>query len=133
MNIAAWLRSLSLPQYEQVFLDNAIDAAVLPELTEADLEKLGVLLGHRKRLLRAIATLAPGALDQSPIGGPDTPELRQLTLMFVDLVGSTALGARIDTEELREVITAYHRRVTALVAQFQGFVARYMGDGVLAY
>jgi class 3 adenylate cyclase len=133
MNIAAWLRGLSLPQYEQVFLDNAIDAAVLPDLTEADLEKLGVLLGHRKRLMRAIAALAPGAPDQSPIGRPDTPERRQLTMMFVDLVGSTALAARIDPEELREVITAYHRRVAALVARFQGFVARYMGDGMLVY
>jgi class 3 adenylate cyclase/tetratricopeptide (TPR) repeat protein len=137
MNIAAWLRGLSLPQYEQVFLDNAIDAEVLAELTEADLEKLGVLLGHRKRLLRAIAALGEAgtavAPDQSPTGRPDNAELRQLTVMFVDLVGSTRLATQIDPEELHEVMAAYHRHVAALVARFQGFVARYMGDGVLVY
>src|SRR6516162_2439329 len=137
MNIAAWLRGLSLSQYEQAFLDNAIDAAVLPELTEADLEKLGALIGHRKRLLRAIAALSeagpPVAPDQSPTGRPDIAELRQLTVMFVDLVGSTALAARTDPEVLHDVMAAYHCRVAALVARFDGFVARYMGDGVLVY
>jgi class 3 adenylate cyclase len=118
MDVSEWLQSLGLEQYASVFRQNEIDDDVLPELTEADLEKLGVPLGHRKRLVRAIAALsaavekvAPAAA--SPAGGQRQPEAaaerRQLTVMFCDLVGSTALSARLDPEELREVIGAYHR------------------------
>ena len=142
MDVASWLRSLGLEQYEAVFRENAIDDSVLPDLTDQDLEKLGVLLGHRRKLLRAIANLettakaAPGAVgapadvDVSP---RDTAERRQVTVMFSDLVGSTALSARMDPEDLREVISAYQKCVAETVRRFGGFVAKYMGDGVLIY
>jgi class 3 adenylate cyclase len=139
MDIEKWLRGLGLQQYAATFRDNAIDAEVLPELTEADLEKLGVVLGHRKRLLKAIATLAtPAPAVKATSVGPapshgDGAERRHLTVMFCDLVGSTALAARLDPEDLREVIGAYHRGVVETVSRFEGFVAKYMGDGVLVY
>ncbi|HEX3415163.1 MAG TPA: adenylate/guanylate cyclase domain-containing protein [Stellaceae bacterium] len=134
MEISEWLRGLGLAQYEPIFRENAIDAEVLPELNEADLEKLGVVLGHRKRMLRAIAALEtlPSTL---PAATPhaDAAERRQLTVMFCDLVGSTPLSARYDPEDLREVIGAYQRCVADTVARFAGFVAKYFGDGVLIY
>jgi class 3 adenylate cyclase len=139
MNLGGWLRSLGLDQYEATFRANEIDADVLPELTETDLEKLGVPLGHRKRLLKAIAglgateKLAP-ALDPAPVRPKtDAAERRQVTVMFSDLVGSTALSARMDPEDLREVISAYQKCVAETVRRFGGFVAKYMGDGVLVY
>jgi class 3 adenylate cyclase/predicted ATPase len=139
MDIAKWLCGLGLQQYAAAFRDNAIDAEILPELTEADLEKLGVVLGHRKRLLKAIAALAaPAAAVQAtsvgsaPSHGHDA-ERRQLTVMFCDLVGSTALSARLDPEDMREVIGGYHRCVAETIAHFEGFLAKYMGDGVLVY
>jgi class 3 adenylate cyclase len=131
-DIAAWLHSLGMQQYEQAFRDNAIDGAVLPELTADDLRDLGVsLVGHRRKLLAAIAAL------RGDTGGPihetaaavSTAERRQLTVMFC----STALAAQLDPEDLREVIGEYHRAVAAVVERFDGFVAKYMGDGVLAY
>jgi class 3 adenylate cyclase/predicted ATPase/DNA polymerase III delta prime subunit len=142
VDIAAWLRGLGLEQYEQVFRDNAIDSEIVAELTDADLEKLGMLLGHRKRFLKAIVELGPSASQSDP--GTEKiavesralepgAERRQLTVMFADLVGSTALAARLDPEDLREVIGAYHRCVGDTVARFGGFVAKYMGDGVLVY
>ena len=101
MDVTAWLRGLGLGQYERAFRDNAVDDAdVLRELTEADLEKLGVLLGHRKRILKAIAALG-GAAEVEPQAA-DAAERRQLTLLFCDLVGSTALATRLDPEDLRE-------------------------------
>ena len=132
MDIAGWLRGLGMQQYEAAFRDNAIDLEVLPELTEPDLEKLGVLLGHRKRMLRAI-----GALASAPVV-PERParadaERRQLTVMFCDLVGSTELSARLDPEDMRGILGAYHRAVGDAVKSFDGFVAKYMGDGVLVY
>ena len=139
MDIEKWLRGLGLQQYAAAFRDNAIDAEILPELTDVDLEKLGVVLGHRKRLLKAIAALAaPAAAMQAtsvgsaPSHGHDA-ERRQLTMMFCDLVGSTALSARLDPEDMREVIGRYHRCVAETIAHFDGFVAKYMGDGVLVY
>src|SRR6516162_9986983 len=137
MNIGSWLRSLGLERYEAAFRDNAIDETVLPDLTDQDLEKLGVLLGHRRKLLRAIASLnAAPAIATSPPATPicqDAAERRQVTVMFSDLVGSTALSARMDPEDLREVIAAYQKCVAETVGRFGGFVAKYMGDGVLAY
>src|SRR4029077_8663765 len=142
MDVASWLRSLGLEQYEAVFRENAIDVSVLPEVTDQDLEKLGVLLGHRRKLLRAIADLetnakatlgpvvAPAAVDTSP---RDTAERRQVTVMFSDLVGSTALSARMDPEDLREVISAYQKCAAETVRRFGGFVAQYMGYGILVY
>src|SRR5271169_3683915 len=134
MDIAAWLRKLGLEQYEPAFRANEIDEGVLPNLTAEDLKDLGVtLVGHRRRLLDAIAALvteAP-ALPDAPSPGP--AERRQLTVMFCDLVGSTALSARLDPEDLRKIIGAYQRAVTKVVAGLDGFVAKYMGDGVLVY
>ncbi len=129
-----------MQQYEAAFRENAVDAAVLPELTVDDLKDLGVsLIGHRRKLLAAIAALradvpAP-ALAAESIGIPvqSEAERRQLSVMFCDLVGSTALSARLDPEDLREIIAAYHRAVTKIVAESDGFVSRYMGDGVLVY
>jgi class 3 adenylate cyclase/ABC-type transport system involved in cytochrome c biogenesis ATPase subunit len=136
MDIAAWLRGLSLERYAEAFRDNAIELEVLPELTEADLEKIGVLLGHRKIMLKAIAALGPQAPQPLPEPTPAVPagaERRQLTVMFCDLVGSTPLSARLDPEDLHGIIGAYHRCVTEIVEGFGGFVARYMGDGILVY
>jgi class 3 adenylate cyclase/tetratricopeptide (TPR) repeat protein len=134
MDVGAWLRTLGLEQYEPVFRQNEIDHDVLPELTDADLEKLGVPMGHRKRLVRAIARLSAAEPTAAPISAAaSTAERRQLTVMFCDLVGSTALSARLDPEDLRAVIGAYHRCVAAVVERAGGFVAKYMGDGVLAY
>jgi class 3 adenylate cyclase/predicted ATPase len=138
MDLAAWLHGLGLQQYEQVFFDNAIDAAILPELTADDLKDLGIrLVGHRRKLLAAIAALREAAPAAAPspteAAGIPAAERRQLTVMFCDLVGSTALSARLDPEELRDVIAAYHRSVTTVVRRFDGLVAKYMGDGVLAY
>jgi hypothetical protein len=106
VDIGIWLRELGLERYERAFRDDAIDAEVLLELTEPDLEKLGVLLGHRKRMLRAIDELRAGPLPAPAPAEPaaDRAERRQLTVMFCNLVGSTALSARLDPEDLREVI-----------------------------
>jgi class 3 adenylate cyclase len=140
MEIAEWLRGLSLERYAGVFRDNAIELEVLPDLSEADLEKLGVLLGHRKIMLRAIAALRPQAPQPAVEAAPAATaaisgeaERRQLTVMFCDLVGSTALSTRFDPEDLRELIGDYHRTVSETVGRFAGFVAKYMGDGVLIY
>jgi class 3 adenylate cyclase len=137
IEITEWLRKLGLEQYAPEFRDNAIDASVLPNLTAEDLKDLGVtLVGHR--LLDAIAALQaemPATVPAAPRHAtiPADAERRQLTVMFCDLVGSTALSRRFDPEDLREVISAYHRAVTEVVTGFDGFVAKYMGDGVLVY
>ena len=143
MDLGVWLRSLGLEQYEAAFRDNAIDNAVLPSLTAEDLKDLGVdAVGHRRKLLDAIAALradinakAPPAELAAAIDGPrrDTAERRHVTVMFSDLVGSTALSARMDPEDLREVIAAYRNCAAATVRRFGGFVAQYLGDGVLIY
>jgi class 3 adenylate cyclase len=136
--IADWLEKLGMPEYAQRFAENGIDVSVLRYLTDQDLEKIGVLLGHRRKMLAAIAELvgavqAPPqpALDESK--PKDIAERRQVTVMFSDLVGSTALSARMDPEDLREVISAYQKCVAQTVQRFGGFVAKYMGDGVLVY
>jgi class 3 adenylate cyclase len=140
MNVAAWLQSLGLERYEPLFRDNEIDLEVLPKLTSEDLKEIGVVaIGHRRKLLDAIAALGTGVPAASVTAAPrDAPapakaERRQLTVMFCDLVGSTALSARLDPEDLREVVGAYHRCCTDLITEAGGFVAKYMGDGVLAY
>src|ERR1700730_17232506 len=141
LDIDGWLRGIGMEQYAQTFRDNGIDLSVLPDLTDQDLEKLSVLLGHRRKLLRAIADLetieesAP-AVAAASTAAPrplDTAERRQLTIMFCDLVGSTALSARLDPEDVREIVGAYQRCCTDLITKSGGFVAKYMGDGVLAY
>ena len=140
MDVAAWLRGLGLEQYAPAFRDNDVDGEVLPELTADDLISIGVTsVGHRRKLLAAIAALGAAPPAATVTAAPrDAPapadaERRQLTVMFCDLVGSTALSARLDPEDLREVIAAYHRAVAEIVAGFDGFVAKYMGDGVLVY
>ena len=142
MDIGGWLRGLGLERYEQAFRENEIDLRVLPELTADDLKELGVAaIGHRRLLLKAIADLAAGAgraaaedvPAASPANATGEAERRQLTVMFCDLVGSTPLSARLDPEDLRGIIGAYHRCVAEIVEGFGGFVARYMGDGVLVY
>jgi class 3 adenylate cyclase/tetratricopeptide (TPR) repeat protein len=140
IDITDWLGKLGLEQYAPAFLDNAIDDKVLPRLTAEDLKDLGVtLVGHRRRLLEAIAALgaeAPAALvEPTPrdASASADAERRQVTVMFCDLVGSTALSTRLDPEDLREVIGAYQRAVTEAVSRLGGFVAKYMGDGVLVY
>jgi class 3 adenylate cyclase len=141
MDVAEWLRGLGLEQYAPAFRDNDIDGQVLRRLTGEDLRELGVAsVGHRRRLLDAVAALgnaqpAPSA-SPAPATGVDAAaeaERRQLTVMFCDLVGSTPLSARLDLEDLREIMGSYHRYVAKTVESFGGFVARYMGDGVLIY
>jgi len=139
MDLGGWLRKLGLEHYEAVFRDNEIDDTVLPNLTAEDLKELGVgFVGHRRKLLDAIAALrAPTPLsDTAPArdeAAKDTAERRQVTVMFSDLVGSTSLSARMDPEDLREIISAYQTCVADTVRRFGGFVAKYMGDGVLVY
>jgi class 3 adenylate cyclase/predicted ATPase len=130
--IADWLNTLGLGQYAQRFAENDIDPSVLRDLTDHDLEKIGLSLGHRRKILRAIAELDEVGLRPAP-ARRTTAERRQLTVMFADLVGSTALSTRLDPEDLREIIGAYHRCCAEQIEKSGGFVARYMGDGVLAY
>jgi class 3 adenylate cyclase len=136
--IADWLENLGMSEYAQRFAENGIDVSVLRYLTDQDLEKIGVLLGHRRKMLAAIAELV-GAVQAPPQPAlteskrKDTAERRQVTVMFSDLVGSTALSARMDPEDLREIISAYQKCVADTVQRFGGFVAKYMGDGVLVY
>src|SRR6516164_2395366 len=136
MNVAEWLRGLGLEQYAPAFRDNHVDGEVLRRLTAEDLRELGVAsIGHRRRLLDAIAALNTPE-EPPPTAAPASvreAERRHLTVMFCDLVGSTALSQRFDPEDLREVIDAYHRCVADTVDGFAGFVAKYMGDGVLVY
>jgi class 3 adenylate cyclase len=138
--IADWLETLGMSEYAQRFAESRIDFSVLPDLTDQDLKDLGVVLGDRRKILRAITGLksteavAPSPATEAVIARPhDAAERRQVTVMFSDLVGSTALSARIDPEDLREVISAYQGCVAETVGRFGGFVARYMGDGALVY
>ena len=136
--IADWLEKLGMSEYAERFAESDIDTSVLRDLTDQDLKELGVSLGHRRKMLRAIAELA-GVAPTSPEPvltepkGQDTAERRQVTVMFSDLVGSTAMSARMDPEDLREVISTYQKCVADTVGRFGGFVAKYMGDGVLVY
>ena len=143
MDIDGWLRRIGLEQYARTFRENGIDLSVLSDLTDQDLEKLGILLGHRRKLLHAIAdfeairknppAVAVAAAAPAASRPLDTAERRQLTVVFCDLVGSTALSARLDPEDMREIVGAYHRCCADLITRVGGFVAKYMGDGVLAY
>ena len=138
MEIAEWLRGLGLEKYAPAFDENAINWDVLSELTTDDLKEIGVAaLGDRRRLLAAIAAIGGGASTAAPApvssSAPAEAERRQLTVMFCDLIGSTPLATRYDPEDLREIERAYHRCVADTVARFSGFVAKYMGDGVLIY
>jgi class 3 adenylate cyclase len=136
IDVAEWLKGLGLERYEPAFRENEIDWEALPKLTAEDLKDLGVVLGgHRRRLLDAIAALGASEAPPAPSLPPAAAEAerRQLTEMFCDLVGSTPLAIRFDPEDLREIVGAYHRVVAETVGSFGGFVAKYMGDGVLIY
>ena len=150
MDVAHWLRALGFERYEAAFCANDVGAELLPNLTAEDLKDLGVnSVGHRRELLKAIAALRPdGLLAVDPMQVSRSPatrhsdvdrpsgsigERRQLTVMFCDLVSSTALSEKLDPEDLREVLRAYQARVQDTMARFGGFIARYVGDGVLVY
>jgi class 3 adenylate cyclase len=149
MDVVVWLRSLGFEKYEPVFRENEIDADVLPELAELDLEKLGVPLGHRKRLLKAIAALRNDASVQTPpvaatparasaATPSSTPvaeavgERRHVTVMFCDLVGSTSISAGLDAEDWRDLVGAYLDAASAAVTEMGGHVAKKLGDGLMA-
>jgi class 3 adenylate cyclase len=138
-DLAHWLEELGMSEYTQRFAENDVDLSVLPHLTDSDLKELGVSLGHRRKMLAAIAKrIGTAETSQRPTSAETKPsdstaERRQVTVMFSDLVGSTALSARMDPEDLREIISAYHKCVTETVQRIGGFVAKYMGDGVLVY
>jgi class 3 adenylate cyclase/tetratricopeptide (TPR) repeat protein len=145
--VSAWLESLGLGIYREAFEHNAITWDVLPELNQGDLESLGVLLGHRKTLVRAIAQLSPGAEapGRGTTSGAVNPELppllperdqaerRQLTVLFCDLVDSTALSRRVDPEDLQDVIRRFLDACSQTIGRFNGYIAKYMGDGMLVY
>ena len=145
--VSAWLVNLGLGRYAEAFQQNAITWDVLPELKESDLEAVGVLLGHRKTLLRALAQLSqsaevsdlgPPSLDVGPEKQPLSPERdqaerRQLTVMFCDLVDSTALSRRLDPEDLQEVVRRFLDACSQAIGRFNGYIAKYMGDGMLVY
>ncbi len=137
--IASWLEKLGLGQYAKLFADNDIDVSVLPHLTDQDLKGLGVSLGHRRKIFAAINSgmssvqpLAEAERSEEP-KAPDIPERRYVTVLFSDLVGSTALSTRLDVEDLRDVITLYQRCVEETIRRFDGFIAKFLGDGVLVY
>jgi predicted ATPase/class 3 adenylate cyclase len=135
--IAEWLTSIGLSEYAQRFADNAIDLSVIRDLTEQDLKDLGVLLGHRRKILRAIAELegvasAPTETAAEPASREEA-ERRHLTVMICDLVGSTALSARLDPEDMNAVMDAYHAACARIMLTYDGFIGDFRGDGILAY
>ena len=142
MSVGDWLRNLGLQQYEAIFIEHAIDIDVLPELTESDLEKLGVLLGDRKRFIKAVKILrgsSPSIVDTGHAPNPkpsissnQAEERRHLTVMICDLVDSTALSARLDPEDMRAVMDAYHGACARITRFYDGFLADFRGDGILA-
>ena len=137
--VADWLQKLGLGQYAQTFAENDIDVSVLPHLTDQDLKDLGISLGHRRKIFAAINE---GFASVQPLAEADraeehviqeTAERRYVTVLFSDLVGSTALSTRLDPEDLRDVIAIYQRCVEETVRRFDGFIAKFLGDGVLVY
>src|SRR5271163_1086683 len=138
MDVGDWLRSLGLGQHEALFRENEIDAEVLPELTDGDLEKIGVPLGHRKRLLKAIANLRAAEAPAKPTIPPptassrDVAEHRPIAVMFCDLVGSTSLAARLDPEDWRNLVGSYLDAASAAVTSLGGHVLKKLGDGLMA-
>src|SRR5512140_654047 len=144
MDVGGWLRNLGLGRYEPTFIENAIDSDVLPELTEGDLEKLGMPLGDRKRLIKAIRTMladsssafiTSGAGENVQSGQPrvGAAERRHLTVMICDLVGSTALSSRLDPEDMGAVMDAFQAACARIALASDGFLAEFRGDGILAY
>jgi class 3 adenylate cyclase/predicted ATPase len=141
-NVSKWLLELGLGKYAEAFAENDVEFDVLAELSDDDLCQLGLSLGHRRRFLKAVAEQTAGTQPGAPTAATNaSPKLfkhaaaerRQLTVMFCDLVGSTELSARIDPEDLREVMRRYQDTVAGVVARFEGHVAKFLGDGVLAF
>ena len=142
-SLSAWLKALGLERYESVFAENDVDLEALALLTEADLASLGLSLGHRKKLLKAIAKLrgadvpAAHVVQASPAPAREPAqaeaERRQLSVLFCDLVGSTELSQRLDPEELRDLMQAYQRACGEVIARYDGHVAQYLGDGLVVY
>src|SRR3984893_12818612 len=133
MDVGTWLPSRGLDQYEPLFREHAIEADILPELTEQHLSDLGVPLGHRLRLLRAIGELGSDSPAAAEARTPDALERRQLTALFCDLVGSTELTAELDPEDMADLIRAFQGAVAAAVARFDGHIAKWMGDAAMVY
>jgi predicted ATPase/class 3 adenylate cyclase len=135
--IDQWLKGLGFSKYLGLFAEHEIGLDVLPDLTDADFEKLGIPLGDRKRLLKAIASLSDRPEErvapEAPLTLSPEAERRQLTVMFCDLVGSTALSGALDPEDYRDVMRAYQEASAAIVGRYDGYVAKYLGDGILAY
>ena len=129
-NVRDWLRKHNFEQYADAFEANDVGLDILPELKESDLEQLGVSLGNRRRLLKAIAEHTPTLETSEPSG---EAERRQVTVLFCDMVGSTALSGRLDPELLGQLIRRYQDAAAGAIGRFGGFVAKFMGDGVLAY
>jgi class 3 adenylate cyclase len=137
MDVGAWLRALGLGQYETAFRESEIDAEILPDLTDGDLNQLGVPLGHRKRLLKAIAALETGETaakpsSPAPASSPATAERRPITVMFCDLVGSTSMAAKLDAEDWRTLVNSYLDGASAAVTGLGGHVLKKLGDGLMA-
>jgi class 3 adenylate cyclase len=134
LDIGQWLRGLGLQSYEQVFRDNGVDLDVLRRLTAEDLKEIGVsAVGHRRKILHAVGGLAAAQPQAAGLKLPHRAERRHLTVMFCDLVGSTALSARLDPEDMQELLRAYFARVDDVAGSHGGFIARYLGDGALIY
>jgi class 3 adenylate cyclase len=139
---ADWLREIGLERYASVFAENDVDFSVVRKLTETDLKELGVTLGHRKKFLEARDSLDLNQAGEAPtrVLSPDQlsdrsggGERRQLTVMFCDLVGSTALSEKLDPEELRALLHNYRTVCGEVISRYEGFVARYVSDGILTY
>ena len=145
LSLSEWLNEIGLAQYAELLEKNAVDLEVLPDLSEQDLSDLGIPLGHRKRLLKVLRAPLDG--NTLPIVSPanessvqtqeeavvSVGERRQLTVMFCDLVGSTALSEKLDPEELRSLLHNYRTVCGEVISRYEGFVARYVGDGILTY
>lgn len=135
-SIEQWLEKLGLSNYADMFAEHKIGLDILPDLSEADLKDLGIPLGDRKRLLKAAAQAVLPETSSEPERAPAVPpeaERRQLTVMFCDLAGSTALSDRLDPEDLREVLRAYQQTCAEVIARYEGYIAKYIGDGLLVY
>jgi class 3 adenylate cyclase len=137
-NLSAWLDSLGLGKYATIFAENAVDLDVLPDLNETDLERLGVALGHRKRILKAAAALSTSLRENSTTAMASAEEgaageRRHLTVLFCDMVGSTELAVQLDPEELSGIVRRFQATCTSIITQNGGYIARFMGDGLLAY
>jgi class 3 adenylate cyclase len=134
-DLAEWLGRHGLDQYAEIFAENNIEFSVLPDLTENDLQKLGISLGHRKKLLRAIEALTVARQPTGPTSFVQhrEAEFRQITVMFCDLVGSTQLSEKLDPEDLQKLIDAYRGKCSTAIRRYGGEVARYFGDGVMAF